>query len=59
VFFKNKTGNVIVKFMLNEREIAIPIDSDIYPFYQWSDARAFLQKMIDTPSSQYIPEEYK
>lgn len=56
VFFKDKKGDVIVKFMMNEREIAIPIESDIYPFYHWTDARAFLQKAIDTPSKDYIPQ---
>jgi len=52
IFFKNKAGDVIVKFMLNERETAIPVKTDIYPFYHWADARAYLQKAIDTPYIQ-------
>ncbi len=55
VFFKNKQGNVLVKFMLNEREIAIPIESDIYPFYDWKDAREWLVKVAETPSREFIP----
>jgi len=56
IFFKDKKGDVIVKFMLNEREIAIPIKSDIFPFYHWGDAREHLQKMISTPAKAFIPE---
>lgn len=55
VFFKNKAGDVIVKFMLNEREVSIPAKTDMYPFYRWEDARAALQKILDTPSREYIP----
>lgn len=59
VFFKNKGGDIIVKFMMNERETSIPVESDIYPFYRWDDARAFLQTAIDTPSKEFFPEKYK
>lgn len=56
VFFKDKKDNVIVKFMLNEREIAIPVETDMFPFYSWNDARAHLQRMIETPAKAFIPE---
>lgn len=51
VFFKDKKGDVIVKFMLNEREIAIPAPTDIYPFYRWDDARKVLMQAVETPFS--------
>lgn len=54
VFFKNKNNDVIVKFMLNEREVAIPCHTDNFPFYRWQDARAALQKILDTPCREYI-----
>ena len=43
VFFRNKKNpeDVLVKFMLNERETSIPVDTDLYPFYHWSDVKAF------------------
>ena len=41
VFFRNKAGDVIVKFMHNERETSIPVETDIYPFYHWGDVRAY------------------
>jgi hypothetical protein len=54
IFFKNKTGDVIVKFMLNEREVSIPAETDIYPFYHWTTARAALQHLLDTPAREFI-----
>lgn len=59
IFFKNKEGNVLVKFMLNEEEVPIPTETDMYPFYKWEDARATLQHFIDTPSREFIPVDSK
>lgn len=44
VFFRNKkdASDVIVKFMLNERETSVPVKTDIYPFYRWNDVRRYL-----------------
>jgi hypothetical protein len=55
IFFKNKQGDILVKFMLNEQEVAIPCATDNFPFYRWTDARAALQQILDTPCSNYIP----
>lgn len=55
VFFRNRAGEVIVKFMLNEREVPIPAKTDIYPFYRWPDARAALQNILATPCRTLIP----
>lgn len=48
VFFRNKKDaeDVIVKFMLNERETSIPIDSGIFPFYKWDDVKAFYEGIL-------------
>lgn len=59
VFFKNKKGDVICKFMRNEQEVSIPCETDMFPFYRWDDARNTLQKIIDTPSREYFPAKYK
>lgn len=45
VFFRNKNNDVIVKFMLNEREIAIPLPTDNFPFYKWPDVKAYYEKL--------------
>lgn len=42
VFFRNNKGEVIAKLMLNEREVSVPVKTDIAPFYRWDDLRAYL-----------------
>lgn len=46
IFFKNKKGDVIVKLMLNEREVAIPVKTDIAPFYKWNDVRDYFNHIL-------------
>ena len=41
IFFRNRKDDVIVKIMLNENEVGIPVGTDIYPFYHWNDVRKF------------------
>lgn len=51
IFYRSKKNpdDVIVKFLLNEKETGIPAPTDIYPYYKWSEARAHLKNMIDHP----------
>lgn len=48
VFFRNKKNNrdVIVKFMLHEKEISIPVETNIYPFYNWNDVKSFYENIL-------------
>ena len=46
VFFRNKKGDILVKFLHNERETSIPIDTDCYPFYHWNDVKAFWNSIL-------------
>jgi len=48
IFFRSKKNpeDVIVKFMLNERETGIPIPTQSYPFYKWKDVREYLLNTI-------------
>lgn len=57
IFFKNKKGGIIVKFMMNEREVSIPAETDMFPFYRWDTARAALQNIIDTPSVEFYSKK--
>ncbi len=43
VFFRRsgKPDDVLVKFMLNERETSIPVHTDQFPFYKWNDVKNF------------------
>ena len=46
VFFENKKGDVLVKFMHNENEVHIPVKTDNWPYYHWNEVRDFYQKRL-------------
>ena len=39
VFYRNKAGEVLVKALLNEEEIELPVERDMKPYYRWADIR--------------------
>jgi len=50
VFFRNKKNpdDIIVKFLLHEKEILVPpVRSDILPYYRWSDIETFYKSLLD------------
>lgn len=48
VFYKHrKTGDVLVKFLLNERECAIPVPTDMAPYYHWNDVRTYYRNKLE------------
>ena len=38
---KGKDGDILVKAMLNEREVTLPVATDQYPYYKWSVLRKY------------------
>jgi len=51
--YRDTHGDIIAKFMLNEQEMPLPdTPTDMFPYYRWSDARATLQRILDTPYQQ-------
>ena len=48
IFYRNKKGDVLVKMLLNEEEIALPaqIDGSMAPYYRWEDVRTFYRNLI-------------
>ena len=38
---KGKQGDVLVKALLNERETTMPVATDQWPYYRWSDVRQY------------------
>lgn len=48
IFFRNKKNHddIIVKFLHNERETSIPVDTDMYPYYKWSDVRNYYTGLL-------------
>ncbi len=57
VFFRNDAGDVLVKILLNEQETHIPVATQQYPFYRWEDARAYFQRILDTPAA-HLSQDY-
>lgn len=62
IFFRDRKGNVIVRFLLNEEEATLPDSVPFYtdargrehrPFYNWTDVRKFYMDKIE------FWEEYK
>jgi len=45
VFYKNKKNDVLVKFLLNENEVKVPVKTNKYPYYQWQDVKAYLENI--------------
>ena len=38
---KGKTGDILVKALLNEREVYMPTSTDSWPYYKWQDLRQY------------------
>ncbi len=41
IFYKNQNNEVVVKFLLNENEVTLPIDSPIAPYYDWQTVKTY------------------
>lgn len=48
LFFRNKKNpsDVLVKFLLNEKETRIPVNTDNFPFYKWNDVKDFYNNIL-------------
>lgn len=48
VFYRGGKGKpILVKALLNEREVRLPIATNQYPYYEWSKLRAYYQKKME------------
>jgi len=41
VFYRNKKGDVLLKCLLNGAESQLPVPTDCYPYYRWSDFQKY------------------
>ena len=49
VFFRKEgSDDVLVKFMLQEEEKHIPVETNIWPFYHWKDVKEYYYPRIDS-----------
>lgn len=48
IFYKSQKSNVVlVKVLLNEREVDLPIHSDIAPYYKWNDVEQYYRNILN------------
>lgn len=50
VYYNKKGGkaeDVLVKILHNEQEVEIPVKTDMFPYYKWSDVKAFYQDILE------------
>ena len=47
IFYRNRRGRVLVRFMNNENDIRFPIPSETAPYYDWNALRTYIQGRID------------
>ena len=47
--FYRKPGNddILMKVLLNEHEASMPIDTDCFPYYHWTDVRDYFMHRLD------------
>jgi len=45
IFYKNKKSDVLVKFLLNENEVSVPVETKGFPYYQWNDVKTYLERI--------------
>ena len=41
-----KSPEVLVKIMLNEREVDLPLKSDVAPYYKWDEVRNYYKNVL-------------
>lgn len=47
VFYRKKKGdNVLVKVLLNEKEVKLPLESKLTPYYDWKDVEAYYRNKL-------------
>ncbi len=47
IFYKNDKADIVVKLLVNEKEVHLPIDSSYSPYYNWNEVRAYLINKIN------------
>ena len=59
VFFRKAgSDDILVKFLMNENETSVPVATDCYPYYHWSDVEPYYRNMIESAHLVYkTPDE--
>ncbi len=46
IFYRDKKQQIWIKILLNEKEAALPIPTDYFPYYSWPEVRRFFTHRI-------------
>ena len=54
VFYRGKksTDEILVKCLMNEAEATLPVPTDNFPYYKWSDFKQFYNARINSVSQR-------
>ena len=60
VLYRNKRGEVLVRSLLNERDVRLPIECETAPFYPWDKMRELIYKNMAKleKSREVVAQEY-
>ena len=54
IFFRKQgSDDILVKFLMNENETSVPIETDCYPFYHWKDVSAYYRNVLNKANIKY------
>ncbi len=61
IFFRplNGEGDILVKFMMSEHDVELPIQAVLPYFYTWTDARNFLKAQADAATAVIVRASQK
>ena len=60
VFYRPKKGDgpILLKALLNEAEATLPLPTDNYPYYKWTDFREYFGNKLKDFETKYPEENY-
>ena len=47
IFYGKKNAPVLIKVLLNEHEVTLPVETDNFPYYEWEKVKAFYLDILD------------
>ena len=60
IFFRKEgSDDILVKFLMNENETSVPLPTDCYPYYHWSDVEKYYRDKIESAHLKYKKPSHK
>lgn len=48
IFYRKKpSGDILVRILLNEREVGVPVETSMFPYYRWNDLKRFYREKLE------------